>query len=72
MLFNYTSMKMAHLSQTSPKMSSIKEIYKRPGKTFLTSLVGNHCATGGLQANSSSVKGGLIIFSLFLLKGNAI
>ena len=44
----------------------------RLGKIFLTSLVGNHWATGGLRVNSSSVKGGLIIFPLFLLEENAI
>ena len=53
-------------------MSSIGEVCDRLGKTFLTSLVGNHWATGGLLVNSSSVKGGLIIFPLFLLEGNAI
>ena len=31
-----------------------------------------HTAVGGLRVNSCSVKGGLIIFPLFLLKGNAI
>ena len=63
---------MVHLSQTSPNMSSIEEVCDRLSKTFLMSLVGNHWATGGLRVNSSSVKGGLIIFSLFLLEGNAI
>ena len=53
-------------------MSSIGEVCDRLGKTFLTSLVGNHWDTGGLWVNSSSVKGRFIIFSLFLLKGNAI
>ena len=36
------------------------------------SFVGNHWATGGIRVNSSSVKGGLISFPLFLLKENAI
>ena len=62
MLFNYTQMKMEHLSQTSPNMSSIKEVLDRLGKTFLTSFVGNHWATGGLRVNSYSGEGGLIIF----------
>ena len=63
---------MTHLSWTSPNMSSIGEVCYRLGKTFLTSLVGNHWATVGLRVNSSSVKGGPIIFPLFLLKGNSI
>ena len=45
---NYTQMKMAHLSRTSPNMSSIGEVCDRLGKTFLTSLVGNHWAAGVL------------------------
>ena len=65
-------MKMSHLSQTSPNMSSIREVCDRLGKTFLKSLVGNHWATRGLLMNSSSVKGSIIIFPLFLFKGNAI
>ena len=32
----------------------------------------NHWATGGLHVNLTSLKGGPIIFPLFLLKGNAI
>ena len=63
---------MAHLSQTPPNMSSIGEVCDRLGKTFLMSLLGNLSATGGLRVNSSSVKGGVISFSLFLLEGNAI
>ena len=72
LLFTYTQLKMAHLSRTSPNMSPIREVCDRLGKIFLTSLVGNHWATGGLRVNSSSVKGGLIIFPLFLLEENAI
>ena len=53
-------------------MSSIGEVYISLGITFLKSHVGNHRATGGLRVNSSSVKGGLINFPLFLLEGNAI
>ena len=52
MVFNYTQMKMANLSPTSPNMSSIGEVWDRLGKTFLTSLVRNHWATGGLRVNS--------------------
>ena len=63
---------MAHLSQTPPNMSSIGEVCDSLGKTFLASLVGNRRATGRLWVNSSSVKGGLINFPLFLLEGNAI
>ena len=65
-------MKMAHLSQTAPNMSSIGEVCDSLKKTFLTSLVGNHRATGGLWVNSSSVKGGHINFPFFLLKGKGI
>ena len=53
-------------------MCSIGEVCDRLGKAFLTSPVGNQWATGGLWVNSSSVKGRLIIFPLFLLEGNAI
>ena len=53
-------------------MCSIGEVCDRLGKTFLTSLVGNHWATGGLWVSSFSVKVGLINFLLFLLEGNAI
>ena len=63
---------MAHLAQTPTNMSSIGEVCDRLGKTFLMSLLGNHRATGGLRVNSSSVKGGLINFPLFLLEGNVI
>ena len=65
-------MLMAHLSQTPPIMSSIGDVCNSLGKTFLTSLVSYHRATGGLRVNSSSVKGGLINFHLFLLEGNEI
>ena len=65
-------MKIAHLSRTSPNTSSIGEVCDRLCKKFLTSLVGNHWATGGLWVNLYSVKGGPIIFPLCLLKGNAI
>ena len=63
---------MAHLAQTPTIMSSIGEVCNRLGKTFLMSLLGNLSATGGLRVNSSTVKGGVISFSLFLLEGNAI
>ena len=53
-------------------MSSIGEVCNMLSKTFLTSLVGNHWATGGLWMNSSKVKRAPIIFLLFLLEGNAI
>ena len=65
-------MMMVHLSHTPPNMSSIRAVWDSLGKTFLTSLVGNLGATGGLQVSSSPVKAELIIFPLFLLKGNAI
>ena len=46
-------MKMANLSPTSPNIGSIGELCNRLSKTFLTSLVGNHWATGGLRVNST-------------------
>ena len=72
MLLSYTQMKMTHLSQPQPNLSSIKEGCDSLGKTFLTSLVGNQWASGGLWVNSSPVKGGLISFPLFLLEENEI
>ena len=63
---------MVHLSQTPPNMSSIGAVCDSLGKTFLTLLVGNLGATGGLRVNSSPVKGELIIFPLFLPEWNAI
>ena len=65
-------MKMTHLSQPQPNMSSIGEGCKSLGKTFLTSLVGNFWATGGFRVNLYSGEGGLTSFPLLLLKGNAI
>ena len=53
-------------------MSLIGEECDSLGKTSLTSLVGNHGTTGGFRVKPSSVKGGHIIPSLFLLKENAI
>ena len=44
-------MKMANLSLTSLDMSSIREVCDKLGKTFVTSLVDNHLATGGLRVN---------------------
>ena len=72
MVSNYTQMKMAHLSRTSPNISLIGEFCDRLGNTFLTSIVCNNWATGGLKVNSFSVKGGPIIFPLFLLEVNGI
>ena len=65
-------MMMIHLSRTPPNMSSIGALGNRLGKTFLTFLLGNLGATGGLWVNSSPVKVKLIIFSLFLPERNAI
>ena len=72
MLFNYTQMKMTHLSQPQPNTSSIGEGCNSLGKTFLTSLVGNLWATGGFRVNLYSGEGGLISFPLLLLEGSAI
>ena len=63
---------MIHLSQTPTNMSSIGAVCDRLGKTFLLLLVDNLGATGGLRVNSSPVRVKLIIFPLFLPKGNAI
>ena len=65
-------MMIVHLSQTPQKMSSIGALCDRLGKTFLTFLLGNLGATGGLRVNSSPVKVKLLIFPLFLPEGNAI
>ena len=52
---------------------SLNEVgYDSLRKIFLTSLVAKHWATGGLRVNSSSVKGRLIGFPLFLLEENTI
>ena len=65
-------MTMINLYQTPPNMSSIGAVCDRLGKTFLPLLGDNLGATGGLRLNSSPVKVKLIIFPLFLPKGNAI
>ena len=39
MLFNYTHIKMAEISQISPNMSAFGEVCDRLGKTFLASHV---------------------------------
>ena len=46
-------MMIVHLCQTPPNMSSIGALCDRLGKTFLTFLLGNLGATGGLRVNSS-------------------
>ena len=53
MLFYNIHRKMANSSLTSPNMVSIRKVYDRLGRTFMTSLVGNHWATGGLRVNST-------------------
>ena len=63
---------MINLYQTPPNMSSIGALCNSLGKTFLLLLVNNLGATGGLWLNSSPVMVKLIIFPLFLPKGNAI
>ena len=65
-------MMIVHLSQNPPNMSSIGALCDRLGKTFLTFLLGNLGATGGLRVSSSPVKVKLIIFPLFLPEGNTI
>ena len=65
--FNYTHMKMTHWSQPQPNMSSIREGCNSLGKTFLTSLVGKHWATGALWVNLYSVNKRLI-----RIEGNVI
>ena len=69
LLFYYIHMMMIHLFQTPPNMSSIGAVYDSLGKTFLSLLIANLGATGGLQVNSSPVKVKLIIFPLFLPEG---
>ena len=63
---------MIHLSQTPPKISSIGAVFDILGNTFLTLLLGNLGATGGLWVNSSPVKVKHIIFPLFLPEANII
>ena len=65
-------MKIKQFSQPQLNMSSIGEGCDSLGKTSLSSLVGNHWATGRLRVKSSSVKGGLIDFPLLLPDDNAI
>ena len=65
-------MMMINLFQTPPNMSSIGAVCDSRGKTFLSLLVNNLGATGGLRLNSSPVKVKLLIFPLFLPEGNAI
>ena len=65
-------MMIVHLYQTPPNMTSIGALCDRLAKTFLTFLLGNLGATGGLRVNSSPVKVKLIIFPLFLPEGKAI
>ena len=72
MLFYYIHMMMIHLFQTPSNMSSIGAVCDSLGKTFLTLLVDNLGATGGLWVNSSPVKVKLLFFSLILPEGNAI
>ena len=72
LVFYYIHMMMMNLYQTPPNMSSIGAVCYTLGKIFLSLLVDNHGATGGLRLNSSPVKVKLIIFPLFLSKGNAI
>ena len=74
MLFKFTKMKTlrAHLFCPQPNMSFNGEWCNSLSKTSLTSFVGNHLATSGLQVNLSTVKGGAISSPLFLLEENAI
>ena len=65
-------MMMINLYQTPPNMSSIGAVCDSLGKTFLSLLVDNLGATGGLWLNSSPVKVKPIIFSLFLPEGKAL
>ena len=65
-------MLMIHLSKTPPNMSSIGAVCNSLEKIFLSLLVDNLGATGGLRVNSSSVKVKLLIFPLFLSEGKAI
>ena len=65
-------MMMINLYQTPPNISLIGAVCGSLEKTFLSLLVDNLGATGRLRLNSSPVKVKLIIFPLFLPKGNAI
>ena len=72
LLFYYIHMMMINLYQTPPNISSIGAVCESQGKKFLSLLVNNLGATGGLRLNSSPLKVQLIIFPLFLPEGNAI
>ena len=61
-------MMIVHLCQTPPNMSSIGALCDRLGKTFLTFLLGNLGATGGLRVNSSPAYN----LSFVLADGSAI
>ena len=63
---------MINLYQTPPNLSPIGAVCDSLRKTFLSLLVDNLGATGGHRLNSSLVAVELIIFPLFLPKGNAI
>ena len=71
-LFYYIHMMIINLYQTPPNMSSIGAVCDSLERTFLSLLVDNLGAIGGLGLNSSPVKLKLIIFPLFLPEGNAI
>ena len=65
-------MMMINLYQTPPNMSSIGAVCDSLGKKFVSLLVDNLGAIGGLRLNLSPVKAKFIIFALFLPEGNAI
>ena len=71
-LFYYIHMMIINLYQTLPNMSSIGAFCDGLERTFLSLLVDNLGAIGGLGLNSSPVKVKLIIFPLFWPEGNAI
>ena len=65
LLFNHTQMKMTYLSQPPPNTNLVGEVCDSLGTDSLTTIVVNHWATGGLQMNSTLVKGGIISIPLF-------
>ena len=69
---NYTHIKMTHLSQPPPDMSSIGEVCDSLGTDQQSCFGGNRWATGRLRVNSTSVKVRLRSFPLSLPKGNAM
>ena len=60
---------MTYLSRPPRNINLIGQVCDSLGKDSVTLFVGNHWATGRLQVNLISVKGGIIIDPLFACTG---